>query len=180
MVVFKLACPSHWLIVAKSTPAFSRCMAVVMAKAVRVRQLVSAGGHCAGTRGVLVQQVAHTESRQLLASLVAKDRLVDVPVVDGSDASDELAEQLRGTRPDRTEPRLIALAAEANLMRCIETNIATTKVEYFLDTCPCVEEQREEHEVAAPLCASPVDAFEERLHPSRLQIVGGYSGCAAF
>lgn len=59
-----------------------------MAKAVWVRQLVGTSRHCPGACGVIEEQVAHTEWRQLLASLVAKDRIVDICVIYGCVAGD--------------------------------------------------------------------------------------------
>ena len=67
--------------------------------------------------------------------------------------------------------RLLALAQQPNLRRCVQPHVADAKVEDLLHTRAGVEHQREQRVVAPAEPGRAVDAAQQRVHLAAFEVL---------
>ena len=70
--------------------------------------------------------------------------------------------------------RTPALSLQAHLVGRVEAQVPHAEIEDLLDTCPGVEQQREERVVALAAWPGTVDALQKRGHLRRVEVLDGW------
>src|SRR5439155_17680924 len=83
----------------------------------------------------------------------------------------EFPKELCGSRPNWTEPDLVAFAQQTHLMRRVEADIADFKVEYLLDSGSRVEHESEQGVITPSRRRSLIDPTQQCFDLRYLQII---------
>ncbi len=91
---------------------------------------------------------------------------------------EQCAEHVHGPWPERAEPLLPPLAAEARLERPHELQVRRAQVEQFLDACAGIEEREQQRMIAAAVGCRAVGRVEDGGDLSSLEIFDDARRCA--